>query len=65
MESVGVLRSRYGWISQNSFRAWKRQLEIRKTGSDKMADVQPAENVERKTTENYQSDTKVWPWDLL
>ena len=39
MERAGFLRSRYGWITQNSFRASTKQREIRKTGSDQMAEV--------------------------
>ena len=39
MERAGVLRSRHGCITQDSFRVSTRQREIRKTGSDKMAEV--------------------------
>ena len=50
MESGGVLCLPYGWISQNSFRAWTRQLESEK----------PAENDGRKTTSQIpRSDLEV------
>ena len=58
MERTGVLRSRYGWITQNSFRAWARQRAIRKTGSDKMAEVySPRKALRGKLLVRYQGLT--------
>ena len=54
MESGGVLRSRYGLITQNSFRAWTRQLEIRKTSLIKWLMNSPRKTLRGKLPVRYQ-----------
>ena len=50
----GDLCSCYGGFIQNSFRAAKRQVEIRETGSQEMAEARPAENVRTNLAARYQ-----------
>ena len=49
-----VLCSCYDGFTRNSFRAPKRQVETRETGSQEMAEAWPAENVRTNLAASYQ-----------